>query len=320
MAQEENCRAPDGPTAPGKSRAPGRSPAPEKLPVPEHSTIGRVVAVMSGKGGVGKSTVAALLAATLARDGHRVGVLDADITGPSIPRLFGVKAMAAPVGFGIIPARTPSGIQIMSLNLLLPREDDPVIWRGPLISGAVRQFWTDVVWGDLDYLVVDLPPGTGDAPLTVLQSLPVDGIVFVTSPQDLAAMVVRKAVRMARLLKVPIAGLVENMTSFRCPECGRETPVFGARRAGELFASLDLRVLGSLPLDPALSELGDRGDIERYEAPFLRAVPSLLDGLTRAEATAETHGPARAETTAETHGPARAETTAEMTKGRCLER
>jgi len=238
------------------------------------------VAVMSGKGGVGKSTVAALSAATLAREGYKVGVLDADITGPSIPKLFGLSAAPAPVEFGIIPSRTRLGIEVMSLNLLLPHEDDPVVWRGPLIAGAVKQFWTDVIWGDLDYLIVDLPPGTGDAPLTVLQSLPLDGLIIVTSPQDLATMVVKKAIKMARLLEVPVLGLVENMTAVRCPDCGREIPIFGRTRAAEAFAGVGLMVIGSLPLDPRLSELGDRGEIEEYEAGFLGVIPSLVGGDT----------------------------------------
>lgn len=258
-----------------KEREAGRSPI-EKLPVPEHSSIRRTVAVMSGKGGVGKSSVAALMAAALARDGYQVGVLDADITGPSIPKLLGVKEAPVSLGFGIIPSKSRAGIRVMSLNLLLPHEDDPVIWRGPLIANAVKQFWTDVVWGDLDFLVVDLPPGTGDAPLTVLQSLPLDGIVVVSSPQDLAVMVVKKAINMARTLKVPILGLIENMSAVRCPSCGEEIRVFGKSKAEQVCKSAGIRLLGMLPLDPMISELGDRGELEKYDVDFLRAIPSVL--------------------------------------------
>ncbi len=253
-----------------------RQGRPKKLPVPEHSRIQRVVAVMSGKGGVGKSSVAALLAVALSKEGYRVGVLDADVTGPSIPKLFGVTERAGALGFGILPPRTRGGIEVMSLNLFLPHEDDPVIWRGPLISNAVKQFWTDVIWGDLDYLVVDLPPGTGDAPLTVLQAIPLDGVIIVTSPQDLAAMVVKKAIKMAQALDVPILGLVENMTSVRCPSCGEEIRVFGPSRAPEIERSTGVRSLGELPLDPAISDYGDRGEIEKYEVDFLKTVASLL--------------------------------------------
>jgi Mrp family chromosome partitioning ATPase len=252
-------------------------PGIEKLPVPEHSKIGKTVAVMSGKGGVGKSSVAALLAVSLVRDGYQVGVLDADITGPSIPKLFGVKEAPVFLGFGIIPPKTSTGIRVMSLNLLLPNEDDPVIWRGPLIANAVKQFWTDVVWGDLDFLVVDLPPGTGDAPLTVLQSLPLDGIVVVSSPQDLAVMVVKKAIKMARMLDVPLLGLIENMSGVRCPSCGELIKVFGESRAEQVCKSEGIRLLGVLPLDPSISDLGDRGEMEKCDVGFLKAIPSIMD-------------------------------------------
>lgn len=247
-----------------------------KLPPPVESRIGRVIAVMSGKGGVGKSTVAALLAASLARRGFKVGVLDADVTGPSIPRLLGVTDKPVPFDLGILPARSRGGILVMSLNLLLENEDDPVVWRGPLISGAVKQFWTDVVWGDLDYLVVDLPPGTGDAPLTVLQSLPVSGVLVVSSPQELAAMVVKKAIKMARKLDTPVIGLVENMTVVGCPHCGADIPVFGPSGAKRLCKEAGVPYLGSLPLDPELSRLGDSGRLEEYTTTLLDDIPKLL--------------------------------------------
>jgi len=226
--------------------------------------IERVVAVMSGKGGVGKSSVAALLAVTLRRQGKRVGVLDADITGPSIPKMFGLH-QPPPMGpVGILPAETGTGIKVMSINLLLPNEDEAVIWRGPLISGAIKQFWGDVLWGDLDVLVVDLPPGTSDASLTVMQSVPLNGVLLVTSPQGLAGMVVRKAARMAWHMKVSIAGLVENMSYVVCPGCGEHIEVFGPSQAMHTAMQLSVPLLGQLPLDPELARRCDVGEIEEY--------------------------------------------------------
>jgi len=248
----------------------------EKLKPNELSSIAHVVAVMSGKGGVGKSSVTALLAVRLSRQGFRVGIMDADITGPSIPRMFGVKEQPVSLGFGILPVRSKTGISIMSLNLLLPHEDDPVIWRGPLIAGAVRQFWTDVAWGDLDYLLVDLPPGTGDAPLTVLQSLPLDGLVIVSSPQDLAVMVVKKAIKMAGMLGAPILGLVENMTYATCPRCGETLRLFGPGQGERVAQETGVPFLGELPLDPHLAELCDRGEVEQYEGAVVPLLSSLL--------------------------------------------
>ncbi|HET90791.1 MAG TPA: iron-sulfur cluster carrier protein ApbC [Chloroflexi bacterium] len=226
--------------------------------------IGRVVAVMSGKGGVGKSSVAAMLAVALQRQGKRIGVLDADITGPSIPKMFGLDG-APPMGpVGILPAETETGIRVMSINLLLPSEDDAVIWRGPLVGGAIKQFWGDVVWGDLDMLVVDLPPGTSDASLTVMQSIPLNGMVLVTSPQDLAGMVVRKAAKMAWQMKVPIIGLVENMSYTTCPQCGERIEIFGPSQAMRTANQLGVPLLGQLPLDPELARRCDAGEIARY--------------------------------------------------------
>jgi Mrp family chromosome partitioning ATPase len=226
--------------------------------------VKHVVAVMSGKGGVGKSSVAALLAKTLRAQGLSVGVLDADITGPSIPKMFGLRG-APPMGpVGLLPAETETGIRVMSINLLLPSEEEAVIWRGPLIAGAIRQFWGDVVWGDLDVLVVDLPPGTSDASLTVMQSIPLSGVVLVTSPQQLADMVVHKAARMASQLKVPILGLVENMSYAVCPNCGERIEVFGPSHAEEAAARLKAPLLGRLPLDPELARLADAGQVESY--------------------------------------------------------
>ena len=234
--------------------------------------IKRVIAVVSGKGGVGKSSVAAMLAVSWRRQGQEVGVLDADITGPSIPMLFGMRG-TPPVGpVGILPAESKTGIRIMSINLLLPKEDDAVVWRGPLIGGAIRQFWGDVVWGDLDVLLVDLPPGTADASLTVMQSIPLNGLVLVTSPQDLAGMVVRKAASMARHLNVPILGLVENMSYLTCPQCGEQIEVFGPSQAVHSALQIGTPLLGRIPLDPELARRCDAGQIEDYHAEAFDSV------------------------------------------------
>ncbi len=230
------------------------------------NNIKHVIAVMSGKGGVGKSSVTGLLAASFARAGYKVGILDADITGPSIPKMFGVRERATAGEHGLYPVKSKTlGIPIMSINLLLEREEDPVIWRGPIIAGVVKQFWGDVVWGELDYLFVDLPPGTGDAPLTVMQSLPLDGIVVVSSPQDLAVMVVKKAVKMAAMLGIPILGLVENMSYAVCPHCQEKLELFGRSQGGAVADALQIPLLASLPIDPALAALCDEGRIEEYE-------------------------------------------------------
>jgi Mrp family chromosome partitioning ATPase len=243
----------------------------------EHlNDVERVLAVMSGKGGVGKSSVAAMLAVALRRQGKRVGVLDADITGPSIPKMFGLNGTPPAGPVGILPAETKSGIEVMSINLLLPNEDEAVIWRGPLIGGAIRQFWGDVVWGDLDVLVVDLPPGTSDASLTVMQSIPLNGVVLVTSPQDLAGMVVRKAAKMAWQMKVPIVGLVENMSYVICPKCGDRIEVFGPSQAVHTTNLLGLPLLGQLPLDPQLALCCDAGTIEDYATDVFEPVAQKI--------------------------------------------
>lgn len=226
--------------------------------------INNVVAVMSGKGGVGKSSVAALLASALQRRDLKVGVLDADITGPSIPKMFGAQHHPKQVAEGILPVESRTGIKIMSINLLLPDTDQPVVWRGPLISKVIEQFWRDILWGDLDFLIVDLPPGTADAALTVMQSLPLDGVVLVTSPQDLAGMVVRKAANMAVHIGVPLIGLVENMSHIICPECGARINVFGGSRADETVRLIGIPMLGRLPLDTKIATLCDKGEIEKF--------------------------------------------------------
>ncbi len=247
-------------------------------PAQQMSHIVRVVAVMSGKGGVGKSLVTALLAVGLARQGQRVGILDADITGPSIPRLFGLQGRPIGMPWGIMPVQSALGIKVISVNLLLPSEDEAVIWRGPLIDGLIRQFWTEVVWGQLDYLLVDLPPGTADAPLTVIQVLPLDGVVLVTTPQDLAAMVVRKALRMAQAMDVPLLGLVENMSYFVCPETGSRHEIFGPSGAEALARAAGVPLLARLPVDPQISRLCDAGQIEVYDGEATMALARALAG------------------------------------------
>jgi Mrp family chromosome partitioning ATPase len=246
----------------------------------EHlNKVRHVIAVMSGKGGVGKSLVSGLLAVALRRTGHQVGLLDADITGPSIPRMFFpevVRPESSPEG--ILPAESRLGIKVMSINLILPDEDQAVIWRGPLIGRAIQQFWGDVLWGALDYLVVDLPPGTSDAPLTVMQSLPLSGVVLVTSPQDLAGMVVRKAAQMAQHMKVPILGLVENMSYFVCPDTGKQYDLFGPSHAEEMAARLGAPFLGRLPIEPEIATLCDAGRLEDYPAEvFVPMAQRLAD-------------------------------------------
>jgi ATP-binding protein involved in chromosome partitioning len=217
-----------------------------------------VIAVMSGKGGVGKSTVSALLASSMAKNGHKVGILDADITGPSIPRLLGLKGGSVKTSEqGMVPPQTSMGIKVMSINLLLEREDEAVIWRGPILASAINQFWEEVDWGELDYLFVDLPPGTGDVPLTVLQTLPLDGIVIVYSPQDLAIMIVKKAVRMANMMEVPIVGLVENMAYLECPECGELIYPYGKPKGELVSAETGIPVLATLPIQPDYTTFGD---------------------------------------------------------------
>jgi Mrp family chromosome partitioning ATPase len=243
----------------------------------QFNNVDQVIAVMSGKGGVGKSSVAALLAASLARNCQRVGILDADITGPSIPKLFGLPSGGIRSSEqGILPVVTGLGIKAISINLLVEDENAAVIWRGPMISGAINQFWTDVFWGKLDYLVVDMPPGTSDAALTVMQSLPVNGVVMVTTPQQLSAMVVRKAASMLSQLKIPVLGVVENMSYYPCPDTGKEHAIFGPSHSMEVAQACKAEVLARLPLDPALSELADNGRIEDFVQPDMEKMVSEL--------------------------------------------
>ena len=241
------------------------------------SQVKKVIAVVSGKGGVGKSTVTSLLAVAMARKGKRVGVLDADITGPSVPTAFGVTECQGANDEGLYPALTRTGIQVMSINLLLDNPADPVVWRGPVIAGAVKQFWTDVIWEDVDYLFVDMPPGTGDVPLTVFQSLPVDGIVIVTSPQDLVSMIVTKAVKMAEMMHIPVLGFVENYSYLRCPDCGKKISVFGQSHLDEVAAQLGLPVLARLPIDPAVAQACDNGQMETVSTDCLDPVIQAIE-------------------------------------------
>lgn len=231
--------------------------------------IKKVIAVVSGKGGVGKSMVTSLMAVSMNRLGYKTAILDADITGPSIPKAFGVTEKASANELGIFPLRTKTDIGTMSVNNLLENDTDPVIWRGPVIAGTVKQFWTDVLWGEVDYLFVDMPPGTGDVPLTVFQSLPVDGIIVVTSPQELVSMIVGKAVRMAEMMDIPVLGLVENMSYLTCPDCGKEIDVFGKSTVADVAKEYGIDVLGRLPIDPKLATACDNGEIEDFEGHWL---------------------------------------------------
>ncbi len=253
------------------------NPADFVVPPNQYSKINKVIAVMSGKGGVGKSSITAQLAVAMRKRGHTVGVLDADITGPSIPQAFGIHTHASGTEGNILPEETPGGIKIMSLNLLLQNETDPVVWRGAVLAGAVKQFWTDVVWGELDYLFVDMPPGTGDVPLTVFQSLPVDGILVVTSPQDLVSMIVTKAVNMANMMQKPVLGLVENYSWFQCPDCGGKHHIFGESHLAKIGAEMGLPVLAQIPIDPAVAAAVDQGTIEAFEHNYLTSVAYYLD-------------------------------------------
>ena len=236
------------------------------------SNVKKVIAVVSGKGGVGKSTVTSMLAVAMSKKGKRVGVLDADITGPSAPTAFGVSECQGATEEGLYPAMTRTGIQVMSINLLLDNPADPVVWRGPLIAGAVKQFWTDVIWEDVDYMFVDMPPGTGDVPLTVFQSLPVDGIVIVTSPQDLVSMIVAKAVKMANMMHIPVLGFVENYAYLECPDCGKKINVFGESKLDEIAESFNLPVLARLPIDPKVAESYDNGKMEDVDTSKMEKV------------------------------------------------
>ncbi len=244
----------------------------------EGSKIKKVIGIVSGKGGVGKSLVTCMAAVLMRRRGYKTAVLDADITGPSVPKAFGVNEKAQSAEDSLLPVLTNTGIELMSVNLLLPDETDPVVWRGPIIAGTVKQFWSEVVWGDVDFMFVDMPPGTGDVPLTVFQSLPLDGIIVVTSPQELVSMIVGKAVKMAQLMNVPIIGLVENMSYALCPDCGKRINIFGESRLYDTAEKFGLRVLAQLPVDPALAALIDRGKLEEMTTTAANPIADALEG------------------------------------------
>ena len=252
---------------------------PESLLAPQNvnSNVKKVFAVVSGKGGVGKSLVTSLMAVTMNRRELSTAVLDADITGPSIPTVFGLHERAMGTDEGILPSVTKTGIKTMSVNLLLEHSTDPVVWRGPVIAGTVKQFWSDVQWGDVDYMFVDMPPGTGDVPLTVFQSLPIDGIIIVTSPQELVSTIVAKAVKMANMMDIPIVGIVENMSYVECPDCGKHIAIFGESHLDEVAAEYGLKVLGRLPIAPDLAQQCDDGLIELFEGDWLEAAADAVE-------------------------------------------
>lgn len=243
------------------------------------SNIGKVIGVVSGKGGVGKTLVTSLLAVSMQRAGYQTAILDADVTGPSVPRAFGIREKAQGNELGLFPAKSSTGISIMSTNLLLENDTDPIVWRGPIIAGTVKQFWTDVVWGDVDYMFVDLPPGTGDVPLTVFQSIPLDGIVIVTSPQELVGMIVEKAVNMASMMNIPVLALVENMSYFKCPDCGNAHSIFGESHVGEIAAKHRIDVVCKLPFNPKLAAATDAGTIELFDDDGLNKLTDLFEEM-----------------------------------------
>ena len=245
------------------------------------SNVKKVIAVVSGKGGVGKSTVTSMLAVAMHRKGFKTAVLDADITGPSIPKTFGVTAHPEGIEEGLLPVMSREGIAMMSVNLLLDNETDPVLWRGPILGGAVQQFWTDVCWNDVDYMFVDMPPGTGDVPLTVFQSLPIDGIILVTSPQELVSMIVSKAVNMAKMMNIPIIGFVENYSYLTCPDCGKKISVFGESKLDAVSKQLDIPILGRLPIDPNLAHAADEGLIELCDISAIDPVAQELEARVK---------------------------------------
>lgn len=248
-------------------------------PLNAHSNVKKVIGVVSGKGGVGKSMVTSLLAALTSRKGYNVGILDADITGPSIPKAFGVKGQITGFDGFMVPKISHGGIKIMSANLLLEKEDVPVIWRGPVIAGAVKQFWTDTVWEDLDFMFIDMPPGTGDVPLTVFQSIPLDGIVMVTSPQELVSLVVAKAVNMAKTMEIPIIALVENMSYAECPDCGKKIEIFGKSKTEETAKKEGLELLARVPFNPQIASLADAGEIEKFSGDYFDKLVDKLEKM-----------------------------------------
>ncbi len=245
------------------------------------SSVKKVIGVVSGKGGVGKSLVTSALAVTMNRRGYKTAILDADITGPSIPKAFGLKDKCMGSEFGILPVTTKTGIDVVSINLLLENDTDPVVWRGPIIAGTVKQFWTEVVWRNEDYMFIDMPPGTGDVPLTVFQSLPLDGIVVVTSPQELVSMIVEKAAKMADLMQVPILGIVENMSYFKCPDCGKEHKIYGESNIDEVAAKYNTEVIAKLPIDSSLALCTDTGSMELFVGDYFENAADVIEAKTK---------------------------------------
>ena len=257
----------------------GERTEPQSLlqPLNSASRVGKVVAVVSGKGGVGKSMVTSMLAVLMQRRGYKTAILDADITGPSIPKAFNIHGNCFQSEHGIEPLASHTGIKVMSINLLLEKETEPVLWRGPVIAGVVNQFWTDVHWGDVDYMFVDMPPGTGDVPLTVFQSLPVDGIIIVTSPQELVSMIVSKAVNMANMMNIPVLGIVENMSYFKCPDCGKEHEIFGESKVEKVAAQFGVEHYARLPIDPAVAAMVDAGEVESVGTEELNGLVDYIE-------------------------------------------
>lgn len=269
MAEQQNGCTPSDCASCAQGATCGKKPVDLHEPANPYSHVNKVIAVVSGKGGVGKSMVTASLARMMREQGFSVGIMDADITGPSIPKMYGIHESAKGSDAGMFPCEAKDGTRIMSVNLLLEHEEDPVIWRGPVIAGVVKQFWTDVMWGDLDYLFIDMPPGTGDVPLTVFQSLPVDGVVIVTSPQDLVRMIVKKAYNMAEAMHIPVLGIVENYSYLKCPDCGKKISVFGESHIDEIAEELGVPVLGKMPIDPALAEAVESEKFYESDNPYL---------------------------------------------------
>lgn len=255
----------------------------EKAKTNELSEVKKTIAVVSGKGGVGKSLVTSMMAVAMQRRGYRTAVMDCDITGPSIPRMFGIREKAGVDESGLYPAHSKTGIGVMSVNLLLQSDTDPVVWRGPVLAGVVKQFWTDTVWGDVDFMFVDMPPGTGDVPLTVFQSIPLDGVIIVTTPQELVSMIVEKAIKMAQLMDIPVLGIVENMSYAECPDCGKPFKIFGESHLEEVAATYGLDILGRIPFQPAITAAGDKGGIELCDDTPLQDAADRIEALLSSE-------------------------------------
>lgn len=281
MAENESCSSAATCSRESCEGCPSKGGAPQSFieEMNPFSSVKKVIGVVSGKGGVGKSFVTASLASAMRERGYEAGILDADITGPSIPKMYGVHGPAEGNDLGLFPVLAADGTKIMSLNLLMEDEEEPVIWRGPVIASTVKQFWHDVYWGDLDYLFVDMPPGTGDVPLTVFQSLPVDGIVIVTSPQELVQLIVKKAIHMAEMMDIPVLGLVENYSFLKCPDCGKEIKLFGDSKIEEVAAEIGVPVLGKMPLDPEYAKLADEGQFDKIKNPYLKDAVDKVENL-----------------------------------------